>query len=76
MNSPHDEGSPAQRRGEFPTWQREEIPEVKSFPKTDLSGKPLAAFEVAPAYLALPSTWGAHDSRSAVHVPETRAEAS
>ena len=76
MNSPHDEGSPAERSGEFPTWQREETPAVKSFPKTDLSGKPLVAFEVAPAYMALPSTWGSRNSRSPVHVPETRAEAS
>jgi hypothetical protein len=76
MNSPHDEGSPAERSGEFPTWQREEIPEVKSFPKSDLSGKPLASFEAARTYVALSPSWGSRDAQSAVHVPETRAEAS
>ena len=49
---------------------------MKSFPKTDLVGKPLVAFEALPACMALPSTWGSGNSRSPVHAPENRAEAS
>jgi hypothetical protein len=76
MNSRYDEGSPPERSGGIHALQREERPEVKSFPKPDLIGKPLVAFEALPAHTALPSTWGSGTSRSPVVVPDIAAEAS
>jgi hypothetical protein len=76
MNSRYDEGSPPERSGGIHALQPEERPEVKTFPKTDLIGKPVVAFEALPAHAALPSTWGSGTSRSPLHAPENRAAAS
>jgi hypothetical protein len=62
MIARHDESSPAEHSGKVVTFQREEIPEVKSFPKTDGMGKPLGAFEALPAHAMAPLTWSSHNS--------------
>jgi hypothetical protein len=76
MTSRYDEGSTPEPSVGIHARQREESPEVKSFPRTDLIGKPLVAFEALPALTALPSTWGSGHSGSPVHAPDMAAEAS
>jgi hypothetical protein len=61
MIARHDESS-AEHSGKVVTFQREEIPEVKSFPKTDGIGKPLGAFEALPSHAVAPVTWSSHNS--------------
>jgi hypothetical protein len=62
MDRQHDEGSSAERTGKIVTFQREEIPEVKSFPKSDGMGKPLGAFEALPTHAVAPLTWSSRNS--------------
>jgi hypothetical protein len=57
MDTQHDEGSSAERTGGVFTLQREEGPEVKSFPKNGLVKSP-GAFEALPAATAAPLSWG------------------
>jgi hypothetical protein len=57
MDRQHDNGSSTERTGGVFTLQREESPEVKSFPKKGLA-KSLGAFEALPAATAAPLTWG------------------
>jgi hypothetical protein len=76
MNSRYDEGSPPERPSGIHARAREESPEMKSVPRTDLIRKPLVAFEALPPHTALPSTWGSGTSRSPVDVPDVAAEAS
>jgi hypothetical protein len=59
MDRQHDEGSSAEGGTVF-TLQREESPEVKSFPKRG-HVKALGAFEPLPSATA-PSTWGSSNS--------------
>ncbi len=59
MDKQHEEGSSAERSAVF-TLQREESPEVKSFPKRR-HVKALGAFEPLPSATA-PSTWGSRNS--------------
>ncbi len=56
MDTQHDEGSSPERTGGVFTLQREESPEVKSFPKARLV-KSLGTFEPLPT-AAAPLTWG------------------
>jgi hypothetical protein len=60
MDRQHDEGSSAERSAVF-TLQREESPEVKSFPKSGLV-KSLGAFDPLPAATTPPSTWSSSNS--------------
>jgi hypothetical protein len=76
MNIRYDEGSAPEPSVGIHARQREESSEVKPFPRTDLVGKPLVAFEALPAHTALPSTWGSGHSGSPVHAPDVAAEAS
>jgi hypothetical protein len=62
MNGRQDEGSPAEHSGGVVTFQREEIPEVKSFPEADRVGKPLGTFEALPAQAVAPLTWSSSNS--------------
>jgi hypothetical protein len=57
MTGRPDESSSAERNGDVLVLQREEGPEVHSFPQAEATGKPLVAFEASPAYTAPPSTW-------------------
>ena len=59
MDTQHDERISAERSAVF-TVQREESPEVKSFPKKGLV-KALGSFEPLPSATA-PSTWGSSNS--------------
>ena len=76
MNSRYDEGSAPEPSVGIHARQREDSPELNSFQRADLIGKPLVAFEPLPAHTALPSTWGSGNSRSPVHMPDVAAEAS
>jgi hypothetical protein len=76
MNSRYDEGSAPEPGVGIHARQREDSPELNSFARADLIGKPLVAFEPLPAHMALPSTWGSGNSRSSVHMPDVAAEAS
>ncbi len=59
MDRQHDEDGSAERTGGVFTLQREESPEVKSFPETGLV-KSLGAFEPLPT--AAPLTWGSENA--------------